>query len=362
MNEQNQPPQPPQSGHQTPPPPPPGHQPPPYYGPPPQQRSSAVGSLTRLGGLLSLGLIVFIAGFYVALFAIGRDAGPSSSVYRDGEGNQKVAIIPVNGMIDNYTSQFVHRVVEDILDREDIGAVVLRVQSPGGGATASDEILHAVNRLSEEAGLPVVASYGDYAASGGYYVSCQAERIFAQPTTVTGSIGVISPSFTVEELLDKIGVTPEIITSSVATEKDLATPLRSWTEEDRENMRRLLDSIQEQFVKVVAEGRADWLDEDGVRELATGRIFTADEAVESQLVDEIGYLDDAIGYAVGRGEFEQEEPPAVMYRPATGLAGLFSAQARARTSAPTPMRIDAETIRQWAHELSVPRMMFLWQN
>lgn len=355
------------------PPPPPPHAPaqqqqqpgapPPHYGPPPAERSGGtVGTLTRLGGLLTLALLVFLGGFYVALFVVGRDPGPARSVYKAGEGRQKVAIIPISGMIDNYTSRFVHRVVEAILEDDEIRAVVLRVESPGGGATASDEILHSINRLRNEGELPVIASYGDYAASGGYYVSCQTERIFAQPTSVTGSIGVIAGTLTVEDLLQKLGIEPEIITSSLATEKDFATPLRSWTEEDRENMRRLLDSIQEQFIRVIVEGRAEVLDEDEVRELATGRVFTAQEAYEANLIDELGYISDAINHAVELGDFAVDDPPTVIYRPRAGLAGLLGVQTtEIETSRPTPARLDSSTIRQWADELSIPRLMYLWQ-
>lgn len=353
-----------QPGHQTPPPPPPragSHGAPPYYGPPPERRGGLAG-MSRLGGLIGLGLLVFFAGFYVAMFSILAETGPSRSTFRSGEGSQKVAIIPVNGMIDDYTSRFVRDVVDDIIEDETIQAVVLRVESGGGGVTASDEILHAVKRLREERSLPVVASYGGYAASGGYYVSCHADEIFAQPTTITGSIGVILQAFTVQELLDKVGVEPEVITSSLADEKELGSPLRDWTEQDRQRMQALTDSIQERFITVVSEGRAGTLSEEEVRSLATGRIFTADDAVDARLVDAIGYVDDAIEHAVGLGEFDEEDPPTVIYQPRTGLlSGLPGIQSSVRTSAPTPARIDAETLRQWGSELSVPRLMYLWQ-
>ncbi|MEX0742661.1 MAG: signal peptide peptidase SppA, partial [Phycisphaeraceae bacterium] len=235
-------------------------------------------------------------------------------------------------------------------------------QSPGGAVPASDEILFAINRLRTERNLPVVASYGDVAASGGYYVSCQADRIFAQPTSITGSIGVIAPAFTVEKLLEKIGVQPEIVTSSLANEKDLGTPLRAWTEEDRERIQGILNSIQEQFISVIVEGRKDVLSADEVRSLATGAIFTAQDALDARLVDEIGYIGSAIDHAVSLGDFELEDPPAVLYQPRAGLGALLTAQARTQTSAPTPDRIDASTIRQWANELSVPKLMYMWQQ
>lgn len=360
MNEQN-PSRP--SDEQT--PPPPSQQRPPayYYGPPPaDRRSSGAGVIGRLGGMIGLGLLIFFAGFYVAMFSILAETGPARSTFREGEGTQKVAIIPVNGMIGEYTSQFVRQVVDNIIKDESIGAVVLRVESPGGAVTASDEILHAINRLRSERDLPIVASYGGMAASGGYYISCDADRIFAQPTSITGSIGVILQAFTVEELLDKVGVEPEVVTSSLADKKALGSPLKSWTEEDRQRAQMLTNSIQDRFIEVVATGRSDVLSEEEVRALATGEIFTTEDALEQKLIDEVGYIDDALDHAVSLGDFDEEDPPSVIYRPRTGfLPSLPGMSTRTSTAAPTPARIDGATIRQWASELSVPQMMYLWQ-
>ena len=330
---------------------------PPYYPPPPPQRAGFLGTLTKLGGLIGMCVLLFALGFYVALFAMNSQSGPQAYSYREGEGLNKIAIVPIVGMIDSSTVSFVHNVVEDILDDDGVKAVVLRIESPGGGATASDEILHDLLRLRTEGELPIIASYGDYAASGGYYVSAMADHIYAQPTTVTGSIGVIAPFFTIHELLDKVGVEPQIITSSAATAKDTASMFRPWTDADREEVKKLLDAVQEQFVKVVADGR-EQLSVEQVRELATGSVMTAAEALESKLIDDIGYLGDALTMAAEQGGLSADAPVVIYHWPAT-LLGQILGQSSARP--PTPTGIDADTVRQWAAELSVPRVMFMAQ-
>ena len=345
---------------------PPGYPPPPpqYYPPPPAPpRPGLLGSLTKLGGLIGLAVMLFLIGFYAAVFVISGQGGPQAAMYRDGNGLDQIAIIPIVGMIDSSTVAFVHTVVEDVLDDESIKAVVLRIESPGGGATASDEILHDLLRLRTERDLPIVASYGDYAASGGYYVSAMADHIYAQPTTVTGSIGVIAPFFTVHGLLEKIGVEPQIVTSTAATDKDTASMFRPWTDADRKEVTKLLDTVQNQFVKVVADGRKN-LDEEQVRSFATGSVMTAPEAMEKGLIDGIGYLDEALEHARTLAGISETDPPVIIYHwPATFIGQLLGAQASSRppmaASGAGVLGVDAEMARTWAAELSVPRMMYL---
>jgi protease-4 len=172
-----------------------------------------------------------------------------------------------------------------------VKAVVLRIESPGGSAAASQEIAAEVLRFKEKTGKPVVVSMGDVAASGGYYISVYADRIVANPATLTGSIGVISELIYIEGLLEKLGLEMEII--KAGEHKDMG--IRPLTDEERQIMQAITNDLYEQFVGAVAEGRN--LPPETVRNLATGQLYTGGQALELGLVDELGGLDRAIEVA-----------------------------------------------------------------
>ncbi|MBS2021483.1 MAG: signal peptide peptidase SppA, partial [Deltaproteobacteria bacterium] len=175
---------------------------------------------------------------------------------------------------------------------DDIKAVVLRVDSPGGAVAPSQEMYKAVKRLKAK-GKPVVVSMGNLAASGGYYVSAPASWIVANAGTLTGSIGVIFQHFGLHGILETVKVEETTIKSGKY--KDTGSPYRPFSDTDREVMQGLSDDIYGQFVKDVAEGRG--LKEEDVRQIAEGRIYTGKRAAELKLVDEIGTYDDAIAKA-----------------------------------------------------------------
>ncbi len=214
---------------------------------------------------------------------------------------KKVAVLEVEGSIrmgkDNYgpnskrgtgaTSflQAVERVEQD----DDIAAILLRVNSPGGSALASDLMWHALGRARKE--RPLFVSMGNVAASGGYYVSgIKGARIFASPTTITGSIGVVGGKFEVTRLLDRLGITQELI--AIGKNADFYQPTRDWTEEQLQQMQRDIDSHYEDFVAKMADGRG--LSRDALHEVAQGRVWTGAMAQERRLVDELGGLNDAL--------------------------------------------------------------------
>lgn len=171
-----------------------------------------------------------------------------------------------------------------------VKAIVLRIDSPGGGVVPSQEIHDAVIRVRSEDKKKVVASMGTVAASGGYYIAVASDRIMANPGTLTGSIGVIMELANLQGLLRKVGVESVVIKSG--RHKDLASPFRKMSAEDRKILQAVLDDVHEQFIEAVAEGRA--LELADVRSLADGRIFTGRQARAAKLVDELGNLDDAI--------------------------------------------------------------------
>lgn len=192
-------------------------------------------------------------------------------------------------------------------------AVLIRINSPGGSPAGSEEVWNEIRRV-REAGKPVYVSMGDVAASGGYYIACAADRIFADDSTITGSIGVIVNTADLSGLYRKIGVNPETIKSGKF--KDIGSPDRPLTPEERQILQGIVDSAFERFVRAVAEGRKMPVEQ--VRKLADGRIFTGSQALRHKLVDEIGGLRDAT-LAASRAGGIPGEPRVVEY----GRRSLF---------------------------------------
>ena len=232
----------------------------------------------------------------------------------------KVAVIPLSGIIAGTSQQGLlttggisPTIMRNYLKKAEtdgtVVAVVLRIDSPGGSAAASQEIASEVHRFKEDTGKPVVISMGDVAASGGYYISVYADRIVANPGTVTGSIGVITQFIYIEGLLEKLGL--ELETIKAGKHKDMG--IRPLTEEERQIMQDIADDLYEQFVVAVADGRNLSVTE--VRGLATGQPYTGRQALDLGLVDELGGLDEAIELAaslagISTPEIEVYSPPA----------------------------------------------------
>ena len=181
------------------------------------------------------------------------------------------------------------KTIRSYQDNARVRALVLRVDSPGGGVVASQEIHDAVVAF-KDSGKQVVTSMGTVAASGGYYVAAPSNLILANPGTLTGSIGVIMSLANFEGLLEKVGVTN--VTIKAGANKDIGSPFREMTDAERTLLQGVMDDIHDQFIEAVANGRGRPLEE--VRPLADGRIFTGKQALEMGLVDEIGNLDTAI--------------------------------------------------------------------
>jgi len=220
------------------------------------------------------------------------------------EGKGKIAVIPLSGTIAGVNQQGLlttggisPKLVRDYLKKAEgdggVKAVVLRVDSPGGSAAASQEIASEIRRFKEDTGKPVVVSMGDIAASGGYYISVYADRIVANPGTLTGSIGVISHFIYIEGLLEKLGL--EMETIKAGEHKDMG--IRPLTDRERQIIQDITYDLYEQFVVAVAHGRS--LPVADVKTLATGQPYTGAQALELRLVDELGGLDRAIELAAG---------------------------------------------------------------
>ena len=252
-------------------------------------------SVLLAGSVLVLILVALLGSIAWFSHLRGRDAGLIFA--------EKVGVLEVKGVIAN-----VQPTVEELAKfRRDgsVKAVVVRIESPGGGVSPSQELYQEIRRTVRE--KPVVVSMGSVAASGGYYIACAAQKIYANPGTITGSIGVILEFTNFEELLKKIGFRMEVVKSG--RYKDVGNPGREMTAEERAYLQAMVDNVHEQFVRDVARGRRMKVEK--VRELADGRIFTGEQAMELGLVDELGNLKDAINAAAKMAAIEGE--PRVVY-------------------------------------------------
>ncbi len=200
---------------------------------------------------------------------------------------QKVAVVELEGII--LQAESVVRELNDHRENPTVRAVVLRVNSPGGVVAPTQEIYAAILRVRKN-GKPVVASLGSVAASGGYYVATAADRIYANPGTLTGSIGVIMQMANLEGLLKKVGV--EYVVVKAGQYKDIGSIARAMTPEERRMLQALLDDVYNQFVDAVATGRK--LDKATVESFADGRIVSGQQAKQLKMVDDLGGLDEAI--------------------------------------------------------------------
>lgn len=212
----------------------------------------------------------------------------------------RIALIRVEGVI--LDSQATVGELKRFGENPSIKAIVLRIDSPGGGVVPSQEIHDAVQRVRAKSNKAVIASMGNVAASGGYYIAAATDRIVANPGTLTGSIGVIMETANVEGLLQKLGVEGVVIKSGKF--KDVGSPLRKMSDEERSLMQIVMDDVHKQFIEAVAAGRA--LELADVQALADGRIFTGRQAKDAKLVDELGNLEDAIQLAADVAGIEGE--------------------------------------------------------
>jgi protease IV len=212
-------------------------------------------------------------------------------------------------------SETVAEAIRDAREDDDVKAIVIRIDSPGGSGTASDIIWREV-RLAQEK-KPVIASMGDYAASGGYYVAMGSDAIVAQPGTITGSIGVFAGKFSLRGFYDKIGFTKEIITRG--ENADIFTDYRTWTPEERARVRGLMESFYDEFITKAAEGRAEAsgkkVSPEDVHIVAQGRVWTGTEALEHGLVDKLGGLDTAIALAKEKAKIEADTEVELLVLP-----------------------------------------------
>lgn len=310
----------------------PGH----GHGPAPQpiiiQQGSSTGLIWQI--LAGMGWVAVM----ICLFVIVAQAISSAEYYNTTEGvaekyhsgsktgTDKIAVINVKGVImegEGYVRHQIDLVKQD----KNVKAVVVRVDSPGGTVTGSDYILHHLNQLRQEKEIPLVVSMGSMATSGGYYVSMavgdQEDSIFAEPTTTTGSIGVIIPHYDLSGLMEKYNVEDDSIMSH--PRKQMLSMTREMPEEHRAILQSYVDQAFTRFKDIVKQGRPAFAKNPGqLDELATGEIFTATQALDNGLVDQLGFVEDAIARAAELADIEVKKTKVITFERPVSLFDLAS--------------------------------------
>lgn len=248
---------------------------------------------------------MFFVGFSIIIFATAMvksgDRGFDYEEVRSGKG--KIAIVELDFTI--IDSKPIVRQFKKYREDKSIKAIVLHVNSPGGGVAASQEMYEEVKK-TRDSGKPVIVSFGSIAASGGYYVACGGSLIVSNPGTLTGSIGVIISLMNFKELTDKLGIKDLTIKSGEL--KDAGNPMREATEKDKAYFQEIVDDSYDQFLNVVSKERK--IDKEELRKIANGRVYTGRQAKDIKLVDSIGTLEDAIRIAGEMAKIEGE--PAIV--------------------------------------------------
>ncbi len=237
---------------------------------------------------------------------------------------EKVLILDVSGIISSTVNPGLFARESDILSKvyyrlekaaEDkrVKAVILRLDTPGGEATASDILYNEILKFKQENKIPVVGLMMGVAASGGYYIASACDYVIAHPSTVTGSIGVISIFPNLEELFSKIGIKMNVIKSGEM--KDSGSAFRDMTEDEKKIFQAVIDEFYQRFVEVVHHRRKDSLSLEEIKKLADGRIYTAGQALESKLIDEVGYFDTALKKTFSLASLKEANVIAYTYYP-----------------------------------------------
>lgn len=257
-------------------------------------------------------ICLFVLLFFCFLLFI---SGLMTLFQRDLSLKDKVALVKFEGPI--IKSQKIVDEINDYVKDKTIKAIVIRVDSPGGGVVAAQEIYEAVKNAASK--KTIVVSMGAVAASGGYYISAPATRIIANPGTLTGSIGVIMEIPNLKGLMDKIGIKTEVVKSG--KHKDLASVFRGIGDDERKILQGVMDDVHDQFIKAVSEGRKIPFEE--VKKLSDGRIFSGRQALNLNLVDELGDLKHAINVASKLAGIK-EEPEIITKKERYTILDIFN--------------------------------------
>ncbi|NKE06241.1 MULTISPECIES: signal peptide peptidase SppA [Mesobacillus] len=298
---------------------------------------------------------------FTDMFAVSEEMF-AEEIIEEGDMLSKIAVLSINGVIQDtgdaesffesplYNHQAFMEQLDYVKESDDVKAIILQVNSPGGGVVESAQIHDKIKEIQKETKKPVYVSMGSMAASGGYYVSAPADKIFASPETLTGSLGVIMQGVNYAGLAEKYGV--EFTTIKSGPYKDIMSPSRPMTDDERQILQSMIDNSYEGFVKVISEGRG--LSVERVKEIADGRIYDGRQAKQLKLIDGFGYLEDVIDSV--RKDQKLGDATVVKYTESMGFGSFFS------MSAQKIMGKDAEMagLMKILSQPNSPRLMYLY--
>lgn len=325
--------------------------------------------------LILAGAIVFHGLASSVLFNLGVIAASAKATGKvapettlvDGDASQKIVVIPVTGVIMEESAEKFDRMLTQAEKDSAVKALVIAIDTPGGSATASDAMYHRLDKFKKDAkdagkNIPVIISMGGMATSGGYYLACAGDYIFARPGTMTGNIGVILPRFNISKLFDKWGIEETTIASTGATYKNAGSMFQPENPRDTAYIQGLVDTTFTQFKDVVKAGRGSKLNGDPA-DLFSGKVFMGEEAKAKGLVDALGYEDDAYNYAASAASLKDKE--VVKYDEMPSLLHLLGAEskldppkAEGRGVSVNGVTIDAKAL----EDLVAPRPLYLWRG
>ncbi len=286
----------------------------------------------------------------------------TEEVVNKGNELKKIVILDVNGVIQDtgetgsflqsagYNHQDFMKKLNYIQDDDSVKGIIIKVNSPGGGVVESAEIHDKLAEIQKKSKKPVYISMGSMAASGGYYISTAAKKIYASPETMTGSLGVIMEGINYEGLADKYGV--DFVTIKSGKHKDIMSPTRKMTEEERQILQSMINNSYEGFVKVISEGRNISIDQ--VKKIADGRVYDGRQAKDLQLIDGFGYLDDVVKQMKKQEKLTGAQ--VVRYSDSLGLGSLFSMQAKKLMGE----NVEMAGLMQILSKPNSPRLMYLY--
>lgn len=302
-----------------------------------------------------------LTGDFEELMAEGTNQF-DETVVEQGSANSRIAVLDVDGAIQDtgeasplfgaagYNHESFMGQLEQVKEDDSVKAVVLKINSPGGGVVESAEIYDKITEIQEEMDKPFYVSMEAMAASGGYYIAAPADKIFVNRETLTGSIGVIMQSVNYGELAERYGV--DFVTIKSGPFKDIMSPTRDMTEEELALMQEMLNDSYQSFVDIIVDGRD--MTEEEVKAVADGRIMNGRQAVEANLADDFGYEEDVI--AALRNDFDLEDAEVFKYGLSQSWGSLFSVKVQSLFG----NDIETQMLTKLMTEYSSPRMMYLY--
>lgn len=290
----------------------------------------------------------------------------SEITIEDGDVFNRIAVLEINGSIKDTgipdsifaVSGYNHRTFMEQLNQvkndDTVKAVIIKMNTPGGGVVETTEVHDKIKEIQEETGKPVYISMGTMATSGGYFIAAPAHKIYAAPDTLTGSLGVIIQGYNLSGLAEKFGV--EMVTFKSGPYKDIMSPMRDMTEEEKKIIEELIYNAHNQFVKVISEGRG--IPENEVRKIADGRIYDGRQALELGLIDGHGYFEDVL--EIVKKEQKLENPMVFTYSQRFGWESLFyyGTQKLLRDD----MDMEIRSLIRTLQENYSPRLMYLYSE